>query len=211
MKLMPMAWICAVGLLFSTYSIFAESPSDGDGNDSASNRWFMLYEMSHFNDAASLVELDVPADAQAYSLSKTLFAGKFSLGYQLTPHWSIATQLQVGPREKVEFKQDGQWRYPTESMNSHLLSLVAVRNFPVSDRFQIETKFGIARSYFEKLTLNDNQGLMKDEISEIRPVLSLGFWHKLTDKLSLGMDYTNYFTTEPENVQTQAFGLRYDF
>ena len=174
------------------------------------NDWFVAFDEAAFSENTGLKLQNVLAGADAYEKVFTLWSPRFTVGYLITPKWSFEAQLQLGPKESIDFFKDGDKLYPSSSVGSRFMSVSMSRSISLRRGYEFEGKVGVVNALFEsRIKYPDSQ--LKLSVSETKPMASIGIRKRVTPRISAGMDFTRYFLSKSGSVTTGTIGLRYSF
>lgn len=174
------------------------------------NDWFVAFDEAAFSENTGLELDNVLAGADTYKKVFTLWSPRFSAGYRITPKWALEAQLQLGPRERINFFKDGEQLYPSTSVASRFLSISTNRSISLGRGYEFEAKIGVVNARF-KNQIKYSESQLNSSFSETKPMVSMGIRKQVTPRLSTGVDFTRYFLSESRSVTTGTMGIRYSF
>lgn len=203
--------LCIVSLILMSVGAMAGDSMENQSKKGFSDLWWLSFEESMFSESDALTVPSLPQGTRSYENKFTILAPKFAAGYRFAPKWSVELQMQFGPRES--FKSYGKDKETNRSaaVESRFLATVVSREFALPGKLKLESKVGIARSWFDH-SIGANEAQTKDfTISETRPVASLGIRSQITPRVSGGLEFSNYFLKRSKPVSTLTVGLRRSF
>ena len=174
------------------------------------NDWFVAFDEAAFSENTGLKLHNVLAGADAYEKEFTLWSPRFSVGYHITPNWALEAQLQLGPRERINFFRDREQLYPSTSVESRFMSISTNRSISLGRGYKFEAKIGVVNAQF-KNRIKYSESQLNSSFSETKPMVSIGIRKRVTPRLSTGMDFTRYFLSKSGPVTAGTMGLRYSF
>ena len=176
----------------------------------AHKNWFLSYELNRFSDNVSIGLAEVPTSDDSYELRHTLLAGKFGVGYRISPKVSIALQYAKGPDDRLEIPSGGQNAKRFRAEKSRFFSFMVNREFPIGTRRSIDAKLGITRADVEYRRHDGPANWTVSRSRERKPLVALGIRHEFSMRWSGVAEITNYFLSEPGSVTTASIGIRCD-
>ena len=203
-------FLFTLGAFYTSSGIYAEELKASTTTGKHQNNWFLSYELSRFSDNLSMGLDSVPTGDDSYELRHTLLAGKFGVGYRISPKVSIALQYAKGPDDRLEIPSDGQNAEKFRAEKSRFLSVVVNREFPIGMRRSIDAKIGITRVDVEYRRHDGPANWTVSGSIERKPLVALGFRHEFSTRWSGVAEITNYFLSEPGSVTTASVGIRYE-
>lgn len=171
--------------------------------------WFLTYELSRFSDNLSIGLDSVPTE-DSYELRHTLLAGKFGVGYRISPNVSLALQYAKGPDDRLEIRAGGQNTERFRAEKSRFFSFVVNREFPIGMRRSIDAKVGVTRAEVDYRRHDGPANWTVSRSIEKQPLVALGFRHEFSMRWSVVAEITNYFLSQPGSVTTASIGIRCD-
>ena len=172
--------------------------------------WFLSYELSRFSDNVSIGLAGVPTGDDSYELRHTLLAGKFGVGFRISPNVSIALQYAKGPDDRLVISSGDQNTERFREEKSRFLSFIVNREFPIGMRRSIDAKIGITRADVKYRRHDGPDNWTVSGSMERKPLVALGFRHEFSMRWSGVAEITNYFLSEPGSVTTASIGIRRD-
>lgn len=211
MKRIPMKALCLVSLFLMSAVAMADDSKEDQPKTGFSDRWWLSFEASMFSEGAGLTTRIIPSGIQSYENTFTILTPKFAAGYRFAPKWSVELQMQMGPVESLETFSETKELNRYASVASSFLAASVSREFAMPFGLTLESKVGVARSWFvHDIEVNGIQ--TRDvTISETRPVASIGIRSQITPRLSGSLEFTNYFLKQTQPVSALAVGLRRSF
>lgn len=203
--------LCLVSLVLMSAVALADDSIEDQLENSLSDRWWLSFEESMFSESAGLTVHNIPTGIRSYENKFTILAPKFAAGYRFAPKWSVELQMQFGPQESFKTFAKAKNFSRSTAVESRFLAAAVSREFKLPFKLKLESKVGIARSWFDHDIEVDQIKTRDFTISETRPVASIGIRGQITPRLSGGLEYTNYFLKRTRPVSTLTFGLRRSF
>ena len=202
--------ILTFGALCTIGSVCAEELKATSTTGTQHKNWFLSYELNRFSNNVSIGLSEVPTGNHSYELRHTLFAGKFGIGYRVSPKVSFALQYAKGPEDRLEISSGSEIQETFRAENSRFLSVIVNREFPIGMRRSVEAKFGMTRADVEYRTRDGSDSWTVSRSIERKPLVALGFRHEFSMRWSGVAEITNYFLSEPGSVTTASIGIRCD-
>lgn len=202
-------WFLVIALMCNAV-LTEDAKEQSREHDIKIHDWFVSFDEAAFSDNTGFQPQSVLPEADAYKKVFTLFSPRFTVGYLITPKWSFEAQLQLGPKESIDFFKDGDKLYPSSSVGSRFMSVSMSRSISLRRGYEFEGKVGVVNALFEsRIKYPDSQ--LKLSVSETKPMASIGIRKTVTPRISAGMDFTRYFLSKSGSVTTGTIGLRYSF
>ena len=210
MKKRIYVFLFTLGALCTSSGMYAEELKASTTTGKHQNNWFLSYELNRFSDNVSIGLAEVPTSDDSYELRHTLLAGKFGVGYRISPNVSIALQYAKGPDDRLEIPSGGQNAKRLRAEKSRFFSFIVNREFPIGTRRSIDAKLGITRADVEYRRHDGPANWTVSRSRERKPLVALGFRHEFSMRWSGVAEITNYFLSEPGSVTTASIGIRCD-
>lgn len=203
-------FLFTLGVLCMAGSVYAQELGASSSTGKHHKNWFLSYELSRFSDNLSIGLDSVPTGDDSYALRHTLLAGKFGVGYRISPKVSIALQYAKGPDDRLEIPSGGQNAEKFRAEKSRFISFIVNREFPIGMRRSIDAKIGITRADVEYRRHDGPANWTVSGSIERKPLVALGFRHEFSTRWSGVAEITNYFLSQPGSVTTASIGIRYE-
>lgn len=197
-------------ILVSNVVFAEEAPKTNHESEINSQNWFVAFDEAAFSDNMGITVHDIPTGTEKYQKKFTPLAPRFTVGYRVTPRWSVDLQLQLGPRESFVATKDDEVLPQSAWLSSRFMSASTARALSLGRGYELEAKVGVVLASI-KSRVKTNTGQLRRLNVETKPMLSIGLRKKLADRLTGGIEFTNYFLSGTGSVSTSTFGLRFDF
>jgi opacity protein-like surface antigen len=172
------------------------------------------YANSHIQDkiGSKIIETYPLSGDGIFSADNNNLGGRLAVGYQFNPYLAVEMGYMRLLNQKGTFKRN-LYKTITETSRQNAFDVAAKGILPISDKFNVYGKVGIA---YLTSTVDSNRKNLFFDISEHKfaPEVGLGFTYNITNNMFVDTSLTHIQSVgknKPGNIDFTAVGIGYSF
>lgn len=177
------------------------------------------YANTHMKDK---IVTPLSSKGSGFSIPNTGFAGRLAIGYQFNPNIAVELGYLQLQKQKGTFKlAPTSWYVPgTETLQQNAIDLVAKGILPISDKFNVYGKVGVAyltsmiTSHFEGQGKRNTNAAFNIAKHKLAPEVGLGVTYNVTNNIFVDTSWTHIQPlgkNRPNNIDVASVGIGYSF